>query len=73
MPLILLAKGGILASLYFLIKSHPEKVIAFSHEATLIGSSLLIILYVAGVKRGLRWVGILFVVNILVRTLIGGE
>jgi len=67
----LLGKGGILAALYILAKTQPEKVINYSHEITLIGSTILVILYVAGLKDGLRWIVILFVINLLVRAFIG--
>lgn len=61
-----LLKGSGLIGLYALAKTRPDLVIKFSHEATLIVGPILILLYVAGLRDGMRYAKVLFVLNIIV-------
>ncbi|MGE4274402.1 MAG: M23 family metallopeptidase [Desulfitobacterium sp.] len=71
MILTLLKAGGVVAVVLF-FKSRPDLAIQNAHTATLVGSAILIIMYVAGLKSGLRYIGMLFAANIIIRVLLGG-
>jgi hypothetical protein len=71
MILTLLKTGGVIAGVLF-FKERPDLAIQYAHIVTLVGSAILIILHVAGLKGGLRYVGILFAANIIIRVLLGG-
>jgi murein DD-endopeptidase MepM/ murein hydrolase activator NlpD len=49
-----------------------DVAIDLSFSIALIGGGLSIILWVAGFQKGMRWAGILFVANVLIKTLLGG-
>jgi murein DD-endopeptidase MepM/ murein hydrolase activator NlpD len=66
--LTLLKTGGVIAAVLF-FKERPDLAIKYAHIVTLVGSAILIILHVAGLKGGLRYVGILFATNIIFRVL----
>lgn len=42
-----------------------------AYVITLVGGTVFIILYVAGWEKGMKWTGILFVVYILFRAVLG--
>jgi hypothetical protein len=46
-------------------------LLSISYSLALYGGGILIILYVAGYRKGLRYCGILFVSHILIRYLLG--
>jgi hypothetical protein len=46
-------------------------LVGSSHWIALVGGGILIVLYVAGYKNGMRYTGVLFVGNVLIRYLLG--
>lgn len=46
-------------------------IVHYSHAVTLVGSGILIILYIGGYKSGLQKVGILIVSNTMIKYLLG--
>lgn len=45
-------------------------LVAISYSVALVGGGILILMYVAGYRKGLRYTGILFISHVLIRYLI---
>lgn len=60
-----------MAASYLFIRLMPETAMMVSHELTLVFGTVFILLYTAGLRQGLRYAGILFTLNIIVRVLAG--
>lgn len=67
-----LLKAGGLAAFLIWATTHPGSTIQYMHEITLIGSTILILLYGFGFKDNLKYVAVLFLLNIVVRIVLGG-
>ena len=64
-------KGGVLAALVALITAKPDLFMSYMHAVTMVGCTVLIILYVAGLKQGIRYAGILLVSYIMIVAVLG--
>lgn len=45
---------------------------SISYAMVLVGGAICVILYVAGWERGLRWLGVMIVIHILLKAIAGG-
>ncbi len=45
---------------------------SISYAVVLVGGAICVILYVAGWERGLRWLGVMIVIHILLKAIAGG-
>lgn len=66
------AKEAVQEQIYIFLQAAGEVVLELTYAVTLIGCAALIILKVAGYKDGYRHAGVLFVVNVMLRLVMGG-
>lgn len=69
--LALALKGGILAAIVTLITAKPDLFVSYMRTLTMVGCTILVILYVGGLKQGIRFAGILFVSYIIIVAMLG--
>lgn len=69
--LALALKGGFLAALVALITAKPDLFVSYMHSVTILGCTVLVILYVGGLKQGIRYAGILLVSYIMIVAVLG--
>lgn len=69
--LALALKGGILATLIALITTKPDLFLGYARTATLVGCTILIILYVGGLRNGVRYAGVLLTSYIIIVAMLG--
>ncbi|MHB8124622.1 MAG: M23 family metallopeptidase [Desulfitobacteriaceae bacterium] len=69
--LALALKGGLLAALIALITVKPALFMSYMHVVTLLGCTVLVILYVGGLTQGIRYTGILLVIYIILVAVLG--
>lgn len=60
-----------LAGSYLFIRLMPTTAMMVSHNMVLIFGTLFILLHSVGLRQGLRYTGILFTLNMIVRVLAG--
>jgi len=69
--LALALKGGLLAALVALITAKPDLFMSYMHAVTILGCTILVILYVGGLSHGIRYAGILLVAYIMIVAVLG--
>lgn len=55
----------------WVLEGIAQVIVELSYSIALIGGGVCIVLYMAGWEKGLKWTGILFVANVLIRYLLG--
>jgi len=69
--LALALKGGLLMALVTLITAKPDLFMSYMHTVTVLGCTILVILYAGGLKQGIRYAGILLVAYIMIVAVLG--
>jgi len=69
--LALALKGGLLAALVALITAKPDLFMSYMHAVTILGCTILVILYVGGLTQGIRYAGILLVAYVMIVAVLG--
>lgn len=64
-------KGGLLATIVALITAKPDLFLSYMHTVTILGCTILVILYVGGLTQGIRHAGILLVAYIIIVAMLG--
>lgn len=69
--LALALKGGLLAAIVTLVTAKPDLFVNYMRTVTLLGCTVLVILFVGGLRQGIRYAGILLVAYIMIVAVLG--
>jgi len=64
-------KEAIIELLKMAFSSLGHWIVGVSYSLALVGGTISVLLYVAGWAKGMRWVGILVVAHVILRTILG--